>query len=120
MQMQRWRNESFLDVVNLVLGAWLFLTPWVFGFAGGHAGWSAWILGAVIALVALAALTAFAEWEEWVNLLLGLCVIAAPWALGFEGNGTAARTHVIVGIIVAVLAAVELWLVHGKPPRVAA
>jgi len=120
MQMQRWRNESFIDVVNLILGAWLFLTPWIFGFAGGAAGWSAWILGGVIALVAIAALTAFAEWEEWINLLLGLCVIAAPWALAFEANASAVRNHVIVGVVVAALAALELWLVHGKPPHVAA
>jgi SPW repeat len=120
MQMQRWRNESFIDVVNLILGAWLFLTPWIFGFAGGAAGWSAWILGGVIALVAIAALTAFAEWEEWINLLLGLCVIAAPWTLAFEANGSALRNHVIVGVVVAALAALELWLVHGKPPHVAA
>jgi SPW repeat len=63
--MQKWRNESFVDVVNLILGAWLFLTPWAFGFAGGEAGWNAWIFGVLIAVVAIAALLAFAEWEEW-------------------------------------------------------
>jgi hypothetical protein len=59
--MQKWRNESFVDVVNLILGAWLFVTPWIFGFADGAAGWNAWILGALIAIVAIAALTAFAD-----------------------------------------------------------
>ena len=118
--MQKWRNESSVDVVNLILGAWLFVTPWILGFADGAAGWNAWILGALIAVVAIAALTAFAEWEEWINLLLGLWGVVAPWALGFEANATATRNHVIVGIVVAVLAAVELWLVHRKPPHVAA
>jgi SPW repeat len=118
--MQKWRNESFIDVINLILGGWLFVTPWVFGFAGGAAGWNAWILGAVIALVAIAALTAFAEWEEWINLVLGLWVLVAPWVLGFEANAAATRYHVIVGIVVAALAAIELWLVHRKPPQVTA
>ena len=113
-------NESFVDVVNLILGAWLFLTPWVFGFAGGEAGWNAWIFGVLIAVVAIAALLAFAEWEEWINLVLGLWVLVAPWALGFEANVNATRNHVIVGIVVAVLAALELWLLHRKPPHVAA
>src|SRR5262249_45349255 len=67
--MQKWRNESFVDVVNLIFGAWLFAAPWLYGFASGAAGWNAWIMGALIALVAIAALAAFAEWEEWINLL---------------------------------------------------
>ncbi len=79
--MQKWRNESFVDVVNLILGAWLFAAPWLYGFASGAAGWNAWIMGALIALVAIAALAAFAEWEEWINLVLGLWVLVAPWAL---------------------------------------
>jgi hypothetical protein len=116
--MQKWRNESFVDVINLILGAWLFVTPWLFGFASGAAGWNAWIMGALIAVVAIAALTAFAEWEEWINLLLGVWVLVAPWALGFADHATAMRNHVGVGIVVAVLAAVELWLVHRKPPHV--
>ena len=118
--MQKWRNESFVDVINLILGGWLFLTPWIFGFAGGAAGWNAWIFGAVIALFAIAALAAFAEWEEWINLAVGLWLVAAPWTLEFAGNAMAMRNHVIVGIVVAVLAAVELWLVHRKPPHVTA
>ena len=118
--MQKWRNESFVDVINLILGGWLFLTPWIFGFTGGAAGWNAWIFGALIAVVAIAALAAFAEWEEWVNLALGLWLIVAPWTLEFAGNTTAMRNHVIVGIVVAVLAAVEVWLVHRKPPHVPA
>ena len=116
--MQKWRNESFVDVVNLILGAWLFATPWFYGFASGAAGWNAWIMGGLIALLAIAALAAFAEWEEWINLLLGLWVLVAPWALGFAGNVGAMGNHVAVGIVVAALAAIELWLVHRKLPHV--
>src|SRR5262249_54190551 len=115
--MQKWRNEAFVDVVNLIFGAWLFAAPWLYGFASGAAGWNAWIMGALIALVAIAALAAFAEWEEWINLVLGLWVLVAPWALAFTENTSATGNHVVVGIVVAVLAAIELWLVHRKPPH---
>ena len=27
-------------IVLLILGAWLFVTPWIFGFADGAAGWT--------------------------------------------------------------------------------
>ncbi len=120
MQMQKWRNEAFVDVINLVLGAWLFVSPWVFGFADGTVAWNAWIVGALIALVAIAALMAFTEWEEWANLLLGLWAILAPWNLGFDGNKAAMANHVIVGVIVAALAAIELWVTYHKPPHVTA
>ena len=120
MQMQKWRNEAFVDMINLILGAWLFVTPWIFGFAGSVAGWNAWIAGALIAVVALAALMAFTEWEEWANLLLGLWLLVAPWNLSFEGHTAATNNHVIVGVVVAVLAGIELWLTYRKPPHVAA
>ena len=64
----------------------------------------------------MGALVAFSEWEEWVNLILGFATIIAPWALGFAGNGSAAKTtHVILGLIVAVLAAIEIWFTHNRP-----
>jgi len=110
------RKEQVLDIINLVLGAFLFLTPWLFDFSTGAVAWNAWVSGAIIALVSLAALTSFAEWEEWVNLALGVWVLISPWALGFEGT-TAMYIHVVVGIIVAVLAAIELWSLHGAPPH---
>jgi SPW repeat len=119
MQMQKWRNEAYVDVINLILGAWLFLSPWIFGFAG-TAAMNAWIVGALIALVAIAALMAFTEWEEWANIVLAIWAIVAPWNLGFDGNTAAMANHVIVGIIVAVLAAVELWVTYHKPPQVTA
>src|SRR6516165_10038942 len=42
--MQNWRNESFVDVVNLIFGAWLLAAPWLYGFASGAAGWNAWFI----------------------------------------------------------------------------
>jgi hypothetical protein len=61
----------------------------------------------VIAGLSIAALAAFAQWEEWLNLLLGLWVLVSPWALGFQGT-TAAWVHIVVGILVAALAAIEM------------
>lgn len=106
------------DVVNLILGAFLFLTPWLFGYAPGAESWNAWIAGVIIAVLSIAALSAFAEWEEWLNLIVGLWVIVSPWLLSFSTNVTAMWINVIIGIVVAVLAAIEIWLTHGTTPRV--
>jgi len=109
-------EETALDVANLVVGIALALTPWILGFTGEPAAaWNAWVAGALIALVAAGALVAFAEWEEWANLILGVWAIASPWVLGFATVAAAVYAHVIAGLIVAVLAGLELWFARGRP-----
>jgi hypothetical protein len=105
-----------LDIVKLIAGLCLFLSPWVLDFTGtAHAAWNAWIIGAAIALVALGALVSFSEWEEWVDLVLGVWAVISPWVLSFASLGAATSAHVILGLIVAILAAVEIWLTHNWP-----
>src|SRR5437660_3399629 len=117
---QTWKKEALTDVVNLVLGVWLFLSPWILGFdPETAASWNAWLSGIVIAVLSIAALAAFAEWEEWLNLVAGLWAIVSPWVLGFAGT-TAMTVHVVIGVIVAALAAAELWMRYQKPPRLTA
>jgi hypothetical protein len=106
--MNEWSNAKFCDVANLILGLFLLVSPWIVGYSGQPAG-NAVISGLVIAGLSIAALAAFAQWEEWLNLLLGLWVLASPWVLGFQGT-TAATVHIAVGILVAALAAIEMWM----------
>jgi SPW repeat len=106
-----WRNERTCDVLNLILGAFLLISPWIVGFDSGVQTQNAVICGLIIAVLSIAALSAFFEWEEWLNLIVGLWVLVSPWVLGFTGTA-AAQVHFIVGILVAVIAAVELWMTH--------
>jgi hypothetical protein len=116
--MDKSSNAVLCDVVNLILGALLFFSPWLMTFALGAESWNAWIAGMVIAALSIAALSAFAEWEEWLNLIVGLWVVVSPWVLSFSGNVTAMWTHIVIGAVVAILAGVEIWLMHGTTPRV--
>ena len=101
------------DWINLICGALLFVSPWVFGFAGDvMAARTAWIGGLVIAVMGIAALVQFAEWEEWVALIAGVLVIIAPWVLGFAAITYAVWTCVVLGIVVAVASVSEIWMVH--------
>jgi SPW repeat len=121
MMEQKWKREAVSDVVNLVLGAWLFLTPWIFGFAPEPAAsWNAWLSGIAVAALAIAALTAYAEWEEWVSLALGVWVAVSAWIVGFAGLLTATWVHLLTGIALVVVSGVRLWFMHRTPPRVAA
>jgi SPW repeat len=112
------RPEAVLDLYNLLLGALLFFSPWLFAFAHGAAGADAWLGGAVIAAVSLAALMIFAEWEEWIALAAGLWMIVSPFVLGFTHT---MAMHVIIGIgsVVTFLAVLDLWLIHYGEDRIA-
>jgi hypothetical protein len=112
-----WSNTKLCDVANLILGAILFFSPWIFGFATGMASQNAYVCGIIIAVLSIAALAAFAVWEEWINLIVGLWVLVSPWALGFAATREAMQVHVVIGVLVAVLAAIELWIMHQNPPR---
>lgn len=116
---RNWQSEAVCDIINLVLGAFLFLTPWIFAYPAGPESTNAYICGIVIAALSIAALAAFADWEEWLNLIVGLWVIVSPWVLGFADR-TAIYVHVIVGVLVAALAGIELWVRHSRPPSVPA
>ena len=114
--MENWTNAKLCDVANLFLGAILFVSPWMFGFDAGRASENANIAGIAIAALAIAALAAFAIWEEWLNLIVGLWTLVSPWILGFQGT-TAMTVHVVIGAAVAILAAIEIWILSQNPPR---
>jgi len=114
--MENWTNARLCDVANLILGAVLFLSPWMFGFDAGRASENANIAGIAIVALAIAALAAFAIWEEWLNLIVGLWTLVSPWVLGFQGT-TAMTVHLVIGAAVAIIAAIELWMMSQIPPR---
>jgi hypothetical protein len=93
------------DAGNLVLGIWLFLSPWILGFAGeAAAAWNAWIVGVVIAVVAASAIYAFQKWEEWLNVALAVWLVLSPWLLGFSALAAAMWNAVVVCLLVLALA----------------
>ncbi|HEX7968938.1 MAG TPA: SPW repeat protein [Stellaceae bacterium] len=48
------RMEFWQEWINMLLGAWVFIAPWVLGFSSPnlvHAAWDHWIVGAVVFIV---------------------------------------------------------------------
>jgi uncharacterized membrane protein len=108
-------EDTAIDVANVVAGVALALSPWLFGYtANAAASWNAWVVGVIIAIVAIGALVSFRQWEEWINLALGAWAVISPWVLGFSAVAAATYAHVVLGLIVLVLAAAELWLVYRR------
>jgi hypothetical protein len=110
-------EDMVTDIVAALAGIGLFVMPWLLGFATATAAaWNAWIVGAAVLVVALFALYQVAQWQPWAYLLLGLWAIAAPWLLGFPALAVAMYSHLVAGIVVVVIAAIELWFGdHSRP-----
>ncbi len=116
--MKKWQDWG-----NVVLGLWVFISPWVLqqatatgaeaaGAATSGAIWNLYIVGIAVAALAVAALVAFQAWEEWTNVALGAWLLISPWALGFSSSALLMWNAVIVGALIVVLAG---WTI--APPR---
>jgi hypothetical protein len=94
------------DWVTLVLGVWLFFSPWILGFYASIPGasWSFFLIGIAFVVFAAFGLRTRTAWEEWVTLILGLWMIVSPWILAFSSTIPARDDAVIVGVINAAMA----------------
>jgi SPW repeat len=101
MKSMRWQ-----DGINALLGVWMFASPTFLQFTvvGGRATVAAWILGLAIVVFAALAIYMPKAWEEALNIILGVCLLASPWALGYADEGTPTRNAVIIGLLVTGLA----------------
>ncbi len=96
MREQRWQ-----DWTNLLLGAYLVLAPFFgIGAVGDVAAINSYLTGTAVAIFAIAALARPQLWEEYTNLVLGLWLIVAPFALGFTNLAGPMYNQIIVGLLI--------------------
>ncbi|MEA2928122.1 MAG: hypothetical protein QOG38_550 [Hyphomicrobiales bacterium] len=113
--LEQWRNQT--NLISVVFALMLFLSPWLLGFSYTAAGLNAWASGLLLGLVSIVAVLSYSEWEEWVDLALGAWILGAPWVLNFPADSAATKVHVMIGLIVTLLAVVELWKEHHRAPE---
>ncbi|OAP36582.1 hypothetical protein AU381_19005 [Sinorhizobium glycinis] len=97
-----------LEWSNLVLGAGFICAAYMFGGLPVVA-WNAGITGTLMVCCSAVALTRYGAWAEWSNLLLGCWAAVAPFLLGFGSAPVAMWTHVLLGLCVATIAAIQLF-----------
>jgi hypothetical protein len=103
------KRNAGQDLVNLFLGIWAIITPWLIGnhpAAGVVADYG--IAGILITFFACTALIAFRPWQEGVNILLGAWLLVSPWVLGFRANPSLMWSAVLIGVLVIIGSAVSL------------
>lgn len=111
-----WRRWQ--DWINLILGIWLFISPWFWHAPMGPA-WNSWVLGVIVVVMALWALaTPEMSFPEWINVIAGIWLFIAPWVLGFyDFDRASAWNQWIVGVIVFLLAISVATSLSGSHPR---
>jgi hypothetical protein len=108
-------NESFQPrlgaakpaaVLNLLLGIWLFISPWVYGVYSNSNSWNSWIVGALIAIFAMIRLSnpGGLPFFSWLNMLLGAWTIASPWVFSYVNDTPRFVNSLCVGGLVLILA----------------
>lgn len=112
----RFRREDVTTAsgLNVVAGLWLILAPFAFDYDADAAVWNDVILGVSVATIAMIRTSgAYREaWLSWLNGALGAWLIIAPFVLGYSDEGAALSNDILLGVIVAGLAA---WSAVSSP-----
>ena len=101
--------------INVVLGAWLLASPWIFGYVGTSAAWNSVVIGALILIIGATRVVALVSPAlARVNLVFGLWTIASPWIFGYAAGEPAMWNSIVVGIVVALMA---IWSARATTLR---
>jgi hypothetical protein len=103
--------------VNVVLGIWLFIAPWVLRYGNRTAASASVIVGIVVFIIALWSATASltVTGPAWANAILGIWSIISPWALRFHTLTSAMANDVIIGLAILILAIIRISSVRALP-----
>lgn len=99
-------HERWQDWLTLLIGIWIFITPWIFGFARTDFAWSPFIMGALVFIFSIWAVVNRRIVAEGINLIIAIWIFISPWILGFSHTPNAAWIMFIFG---AILIIVEIW-----------
>jgi VIT1/CCC1 family predicted Fe2+/Mn2+ transporter len=98
--------------VTGILGVFLMIAPYLFGFADNSAAyWSSILAGGIVAIASIweGVESRKENWEYWVAAVVGIFAIIAPFIFGFGSLAGAMWTSVIAGVLIAIFAGTKLW-----------
>jgi hypothetical protein len=103
-------HRAWEDWASMGLGLLAVLSPWLAQTPDHQAATvNAMTVGALVIFIGALELQFIRRWEEWCEFALGAWLVISPWVLGYSGLGTLTAMHVILGVLVAALALLELW-----------
>ena len=105
---RRWQDQ-----VILLLGVWLFVSPWVFGYPSDSApAVNAYIAGAIMAALAAFDLYKTYAWAVFLNIIVGIWAAVSPWLVDVMPDQAMSASLLLVGLATVVLG---LWELRTDP-----
>ncbi len=103
--------------LNVLLGIWLFVSPWVYRSYTNPNSWNAWIVGFLLVVFAgiQFANTGGLRFLSWLNCLLGIWTFFSPWIFGYTANHGRFVNSLCVGVIVFIAGIYNTMHVPQQP-----
>jgi O-antigen/teichoic acid export membrane protein len=102
-------HHTWEDWIGMLLGIAIGLSPWFVGMQDQQGVmWNALIIGGLVVALSGLEMVDLRRWEETATAILGAWLICSPFILDYAGS-TLATWHLVLGTLVVLLAALELW-----------
>jgi hypothetical protein len=99
------RIHGWQDAVEILIIAWLFISPFALGFFGTiEASLTAVSIAAISSLFVQLGIATENPANEWVNLFLAFVLIASPWLFGYSALAVASWNAVATGLMLGLFA----------------
>ena len=111
------KHRSWEDWFGMLLGVLIVVSPW-FPMQGNQEVMDSersimilntFVVGMLVFGLAQLEYVALQRWEEVGEIVLGLWLIASPWIFGYPGDEFLRVWHVMLGAVVVLLGALQLW-----------
>ena len=100
-----WSDRSWL---LLLLGAWVALSPWIWGYDGVQGAIATDVITGGIVIALTAAGIVFPSFNA-LTVLAGTWLVLAPWIVGYgDEGGPVGLSDTIAGVLISALAIAEL------------
>lgn len=100
------RTAGSLDIL---VGIWLIISPFLLNYSSNSTALWNDIIAGVAVIIFAATQTAQSNrsisWPSWVNLLIGIWLVLAPFALGYSASTVTMWNEILTGIVIIALAA---------------
>jgi hypothetical protein len=107
--------KEWQDWLNLLLGIWICVSPWVLNFTdNASASRTAIAVGFLIIMSEVFTFWALRFLEEWIDVLLGAWLVISAWLLDISVP-IAKVDFIFSGLAVVLLAAYEIWDARRHP-----
>jgi hypothetical protein len=103
-------HRSWEDWIGMLMGVLIGISPWLAEQQAEPAVmWNAVLVGALVLGLSQLEYVSLQRWQETGEIALGLWLIVSPFTFGYAEAGPLRYWHFVLGAIVAMLAALELW-----------